>query len=77
MFAAFGNFAGIQDNYLVGINDSGQAMGDHKRRVAARDFSQRDLYFALSTCVERGSRLVKDQYAGVFKYGPGEALMKS
>src|SRR6185437_494807 len=62
--SAFGDTAAAQDEDLVGVDDGGEAVGDHQRRAAGLHAAQGLLDRRLGRAVERAGRLVEDQHAG-------------
>jgi len=71
MTAALGNRALVEHDDLVGADNGGEPVRDHKRGAPARYPLQRILDFLLGMAVERGCRLVQNQDRRRFQDGAG------
>src|SRR4051812_6091106 len=70
--AAFGDPAAIEHDDLVGVDDGGEAMGDHDGGAAAAHLFQRALDLLLGAGVERAGRLVEQQDVRILENGAGD-----
>ena len=72
MGAALCDHALVEHDDLVGIDDGGEAVGDHHGGAVARDLLQRHLDFLFGEGVERRSGLVEDEDGRPFENGTGD-----
>ena len=72
MLACFHHLTVIQDDYLVGVADSGQAVGDNDGSAALQHALQSLLDQHLGIGVDVGGRFIQDDDARVTHHGPGE-----
>src|SRR3569832_2423044 len=70
MRAALDDAAVVHYEYLIGIDDGGEAMGDDERGVIGRDIAKLGQYRLLRFRIQRRGRLVEDQDARIFEYHP-------
>ena len=69
MTATLHNLAFVENEYLVGILDGGQAMGYGYSCTALHQTLQSLLYKAFGLCIQSGSSLIQYQYRRILKYG--------
>src|SRR4051812_34874190 len=71
MAAAFSDAPVVQNDDLVGVDDGGQAMGDHQGGTAVGDGGECGLDVLFGAAVQRAGSLIQDQDAGVLQDGAG------
>ena len=65
MIATFDDAAAADHQYLVGVGDGGEAVGDNERRAACPHLAQRGLNRRLGPPVESAGRFVEHQEARI------------
>src|SRR6266700_703263 len=73
MSAPFDDPSVIEHEYLIGMADRAQAMGDDEARPARQKHAQRSLNASFRDRIDAARRLVENQNPRIGEHRPGEA----